>query len=72
MRVVAALLIPVMLGALGPHVANGWMFANQGGGWEYVAFLLAVLLSQALLGPGAFALSSRHTLGREAHAVSAE
>ena len=57
-RFVAALLIPVMLGALGPHWNNGWMFTNQGGGWEYVAFLIAALFSQLLLGPGAWALAS--------------
>jgi putative oxidoreductase len=55
---VAALLIPVMLGALGPHWNNGWMFTNQGGGWEYVAFLIAALFSQLLLGPGAWAVAS--------------
>lgn len=58
-RLVAGLLIPVMLGALIPHYANGWMFSNQGGGWEYVAFLLVALVVQALLGDGAWALSSR-------------
>lgn len=57
-RLTAALLIPVMLGALGPHLGNGWMFTNQGGGWEYVAFLLAALFSQLLLGPGAWSAAS--------------
>ena len=55
-RAVALGLIPIMLGALVPHVGNGWMFTNQGGGWEYVAFILAALSAQALLGSGAFAL----------------
>jgi putative oxidoreductase len=57
-QLVAALLIPVMLGALVPHSANGWMFSNSGGGWEYVAFLIVALAAQALLGGGAFSLSS--------------
>jgi putative oxidoreductase len=57
-RFTAALLIPVMLGALAPHWSNGWMFTNQGGGWEYVAFLIAALFSQLLLGPGAWPASS--------------
>ncbi|HET9954961.1 MAG TPA: DoxX family protein [Polyangiaceae bacterium] len=56
-RVAALALIPVMLGALVPHLANGWMFTNSGGGWEYVAFLLIALFTQLLLGDGAFALS---------------
>ena len=58
-RTAAALLIPVMLGALVPHYANGWMFSNAGGGWEYVAFLIVALAAQALLGGGAFALTPR-------------
>jgi len=57
-RLIAALLIPVMLGALVPHVGNGWMFTNNGGGWEYVAFLIVALAAQALLGGGTFSLSA--------------
>lgn len=55
-RVVSLALVPVMLGALIPHLAHGWMFSNPGGGWEYVAFLLVALGAQALLGSGALAL----------------
>jgi putative oxidoreductase len=55
-RTVAVGLIPIMLGALVPHATKGWMFTNDGGGWEYVAFILAALVSQALLGSGAYAL----------------
>lgn len=57
-RVAALALVPVLLGALKPHVANGWMFTAAGGGWEYVAFLLVALLAQALLDDGAWALGS--------------
>lgn len=57
-RAVALALVPVLLGALRPHVANGWMFTSAGGGWEYVAFLLIALLVQALLGDGALAISA--------------
>ena len=57
-RLVAAMLIPVMLGALGPHWSNGWMFTNQGGGWEYVAFLIAALFSQLLLGGGSWSVAA--------------
>ena len=60
-RMVAVLMIPVMLGALKPHLGNGWMFTNSGGGWEYVAFILMALVSQTLLGAGAFALSERRS-----------
>jgi putative oxidoreductase len=57
-RLVAAMLIPVMLGALVPHWNNGWMFTNPGGGWEYVAFLSAALFSQLLLGRGSWSVAS--------------
>lgn len=55
-RAVSLALVPIMLGALVPHLAQGWMFSNPGGGWEYVAFLLVALGAQTLLGSGAFAL----------------
>ena len=57
-RAVALALIPIMLGALTVHWGNGWSFVAQGGGWEYVAFLIVALSSQALLGDGAWALST--------------
>ncbi|MFP2924006.1 DoxX family protein [Pyxidicoccus sp. 3LG] len=55
-RWVALGLVPIMLGALKPHLANGWMFTSAGGGWEYVAFLILALVTQALMGSGAFAV----------------
>ena len=50
----AALLLPILLGALWVHAGNGWMFASPNGGWEYPLFLIAVLLvaaESAGLGP---------------------
>ena len=32
------------------------LFANEGGGWEYPAFLIAASLALSLLGDGAYAL----------------
>jgi putative oxidoreductase len=55
-RPVAAALIPVMLGALLVHLPNGWAFTAPHGGWEYVAFIIAALAAQCLLGAGAFAV----------------
>lgn len=55
-RWVSLALIPVMFGALLVHLPNGWMFASEGGGWEYPAFLIAALAVQALLGDGALSL----------------
>jgi len=59
-RFVALALIPILLGAIVTvHAANGWQFANKGGGWEYPAFWAVALFVQFLLGDGAFALFSR-------------
>jgi putative oxidoreductase len=55
-RAVALALIPILFGAFAAHAGNGWMFTNPGGGWEYVAFLIAALTAQAFVGSGAFAL----------------
>ena len=56
-RWVALALIPVLLGAIFTvHGANGWLFDNKGGGWEFPAFWAAMQLVQFLLGDGAFAL----------------
>lgn len=57
-RWAAAALIPILVGATYPHAANGWVFSNSGGGWEYPVFLAAAALAQALMGDGRFALSS--------------
>jgi len=55
-REVAAVLIPVLLGAAWAHWKNGWLFTNAGGGWEYPVFLAASAGVLALLGDGALAL----------------
>lgn len=57
-RWVAAVLIPVLVGATWAHWGNGWLFTAAKGGWEYPAFLGAAALAQVLLGDGAYALSS--------------
>jgi putative oxidoreductase len=55
-RTVSLLFVPILLGATWQHAANGWMFAQAGGGWEFPAFWTVALLVQAGLGAGAFAL----------------
>lgn len=53
-RVVAATLIPVLLGAiLTVHGAAGFWFTNANGGWEYPAFWALALAVVALAGDGA-------------------
>ena len=54
-RWVALANIVILLGSIPVHWANGWMFANQGGGWEYPVFLIIASLAVALLGSGTFA-----------------
>ena len=39
--------------------ASGWLFTNEGGGWEFPAFFAIATLVQFLLGDGAFGLTSR-------------
>src|SRR5258708_36714760 len=56
-RLSSLALTPILIGAIvTAHAANGWLFSNAGGGWEFPAFWAATLVGQALLGDGAFAL----------------
>ncbi len=48
--------IPILLGSIIPHAGNGFTFSNPGGGWEFPVFWSVVLIVQALLGDGAWAL----------------
>lgn len=56
-RAVALVLLPVLVGSIAlVHGGNGWMFAAEGGGWEYPAFLIVASVAQAFLGDGAYAV----------------
>jgi len=56
-RYVSIAMIPVLLGAIFfAHADAGWLFSNEGGGWEFPAFWTAALVVQALLGDGALSL----------------
>ena len=57
-RIVAAALVPILAGATLAHAGNGWLFTAKGGGWEYPAFLTLAAVVQALLGDGAYALTT--------------
>lgn len=52
-RETAVILAVVSLGAVWAHSGYGWLFNNEGGGWEYPLFLAVTCVVQALLGPGA-------------------
>ena len=59
-RWLALLGVPLLLGTIVTvHGANGFSFANAGGGWEYPALWALLLVVQFLLGDGALALKSR-------------
>ncbi|HEY0586851.1 MAG TPA: DoxX family protein [Pseudoduganella sp.] len=51
-RHVALGLLPILVVATLVHVPNGWVFTNQGGGWEYPAFLCIASIVLWLLGDG--------------------
>lgn len=56
-RYVAVAMIPVLIGSIVfGHWDAGWLFSNEGGGWEFPAFWTAALVVQVLLGDGALAL----------------
>ena len=65
-RLFAAIVVPVLLGATWAHLPNGWLFSNQGGGWEYPLVLTAMAISQALMGSGGMALAKRPRIGSAA------
>ena len=57
-RWVALGFFPILLVAtVKVHGGNGWLFTNEGGGWEFPAFFAIACIVQFLLGDGAFALS---------------
>ena len=70
-RIVAAALIPILLGAAAVHSGNGWVFSSPKGGWEYPAYLVVLALAQALLGSGAWALDNLRGNPRAALAPAA-
>jgi len=61
-RITSLALAVLMIGTIVTvHGANGFVFSNAGGGWEYPAFWAVALVAQALMGEGAFALRFRPT-----------
>jgi putative oxidoreductase len=60
--IVALALVPLMLGTIYMvHGSNGWLFTNEGGGWEFPAFWILALIVQSLMGSGAYSFG--HALG---------
>lgn len=64
-RIVSLALIPILLGAIVlVHWQPGFFFSRPGGGWEFPAFWIVGLLTQALLGDGAYALGSSPAIAK--------
>ena len=64
-RWVSLALAPILMGAIVfAHGANGWLYSNEGGGWEFPAFWAVALIVQALLGDGALAMRAPKGLPR--------
>lgn len=53
---VAALSLPILIGSVWAHAANGWLFSAPNGGWEFPLLLVALAVAVAVQGGGAFAL----------------
>jgi len=59
---VALALVPLILGTIYMvHGSKGWLFTNEGGGWEFPAFWTVALVVQSLIGSGAYSLG--HAFG---------
>ena len=59
-RWIGLLGVPLLLGTIVTvHGANGFGFANAGGGWEYPAFWALALVVLFLVGDGKWTLRSR-------------
>ncbi|WP_430623873.1 DoxX family protein [Marinimicrobium locisalis] len=60
----ALAMIPVLLGATWAYTGNGWLFTNEGGGWEYPLLLSVLAGVQSLLGDGRYSvLNLRPSVG---------
>ena len=55
-RLVALLSLPILVGATWVHLGNGWVFSNEGGGWEFPALLVVLAIVVAIQGAGSFAM----------------
>lgn len=55
-RLVAALSLPLLIGSVWAHAANGWLFSAPNGGWEFPVLLVALVVAITIQGGGAFAL----------------
>ena len=55
-RLAALLSLPILLGAAWVHLGNGWLFSNEGGGWEFPVLLAVLAIVVSIQGTGSFAI----------------
>lgn len=55
-RIAAIISTPILIGASWAHVGNGWVFSNQGGGWEFPVLLVVIAAIVSVQGAGSFAV----------------
>lgn len=55
-HLVALFSLPVLVGAAWVHLGNGWLFSNEGGGWEFPVLLIVLAVVVAMQGAGSFAI----------------
>jgi putative oxidoreductase len=63
-RLVALLSLPTLLGAAWVHSDNGWLFSNEGGGWEFPVLLTVLAIVVVIQGAGSFAIKQIPGLDR--------
>lgn len=63
-RLAAILSMPLLIGATAVHSGNGWVFSNEGGGWEFPLFLVVIATVVAIQGSGAYAIGRIQQLDR--------
>ena len=59
-RIAALMVLPFLLGATWAHWANGWLFSNANGGWEYPLFIAFVAITLAFTGKGSSVATESH------------
>lgn len=55
-RYVSLVLLPILFVAMWTHIPNGWVHTNEGGGWEFLAFLIITSITHSIIGDGVWAL----------------
>ncbi len=63
-RLVALFSLPILLGAAWVHLGNGWLFSNEGGGWEFPVLLIVLAIIVATQGAGSFAINKINVVDR--------